>query len=167
MPSAEGVRDQSSETQGLLLARLLPRQSTEFDPLFGKYLQDTMADQVLAGDLGVAGARRGHVAPVVLTGQACVVQVDDDRLLVVTVRGPAALAGWIAGTADAWQTLSPLGFTHGDPFTVDSPVVQPDASGVTSRATMAPRAKAFFWTKAECFNAARVSRPQGGGEVTL
>ena len=29
--------------------------------------------------------------------------------------------GWIAGTADTWQTFAPLGFTHGDRFTVDSP----------------------------------------------
>jgi hypothetical protein len=46
---------------------------------------------------------------------------------------PAAFAGGIAGAADTWQTLSSLGFTHGDPFTGDSPVVPPDSSQVGRR----------------------------------
>jgi hypothetical protein len=53
-----------------------------------------------------------------------IVQVDDHRLFVIAARSPAALAGRMAGAADTREQFSSLGFTHGDPFTGDSPALQ-------------------------------------------
>jgi hypothetical protein len=103
----------------------LPRQSAELDLLVGEDLQHAVADQVLTGNFCIAGAGRGHVTAVMFAGQAGIVEVNAQRLLVIAMQGPAAFAGRIAGTADARQPLSSFRFTHGDPFTGDSPVVQP------------------------------------------
>ena len=117
---------------------MMRSRSTKFwsmtAPSIAKLPETPKLDQMLSRDLGVAGARRGHVTFAVLAGLACVVQVHDHWLFVVAMGPPAAFAGRIAGAADTWQTLSSLGFTHGDPFTGDSPVVPPDSSQVKYRA---------------------------------
>jgi hypothetical protein len=109
---AQGVRCQRRERQHLLVAGLQPGRAADFHLLLGQNLQDAMADEVLAGDLGVAGAGRRHVAAVMLAGQAGIVQVHHHGLLMIAVRRPAAVPGRLAGAADTRQAFPSLGFTH-------------------------------------------------------
>ena len=109
---AQGVRCQRRERQHLPVAGLQPGRAADFHLLLGQNLQDAMADEVLAGDLGVAGAGRRHVAAVMFAGQAGIVQVHHHGLLMIAVRRPAALPGRLVGVADTWQAFPSLGFTH-------------------------------------------------------